>query len=79
MAVDVEASGIFFAACSAEGVDGLTDLHIDEANGLEEFLPACARQATGNSTGPEINLASCRFGHRVAIGNVGELEGASRP
>ena len=52
MARDVEAAGVTLAARSTKRVDGITDLHFHESDFFEKGLPACTRQATGNSTGP---------------------------
>jgi hypothetical protein len=55
--VDVERPSLGFAGRAAEGVDPRPDDHIDEADVFEHLLPACARQAAGDSTGPQIDLA----------------------
>jgi hypothetical protein len=52
IARDVEAAGVALAAGATERVDGVTDLDIHESDFFEKGLPACARQATSNSTGP---------------------------
>jgi hypothetical protein len=52
VAVHLEGSGPFLAAGSAEGVDRRPHDDVDEAGILEDSLPACAQQASGNSAGP---------------------------
>jgi len=54
MSMDVVCPGIVFPGRAVEGVDRWSDLHIGESHFLQDPLPACARQATGNSAGPEI-------------------------
>jgi hypothetical protein len=45
-----ERAGIFLAAGAAEGINSGPDL--DEARIFRYLLPACTRQATGDSGGP---------------------------
>jgi hypothetical protein len=52
MAEDLEGAGLLLALRATERVDRRSDPHLDKARLLEELLPACARQATGNSAGP---------------------------
>ena len=49
---DFVGAGFVLALRTPEGVDRRTDAHLDEARLFEELLPACTRQATGNSAGP---------------------------
>jgi hypothetical protein len=45
---------------------------------FQHLLPACARQASGNSGSPEVNVADRRFGNGLAVRDVGELEPTAR-
>jgi hypothetical protein len=49
---DLELSCLLFAAGAFEGVDRLSDFDVDEAAIFQHFLPGCARQTTGDSSGP---------------------------
>jgi hypothetical protein len=51
----------------------LADLHVRETGILQHLLPVCARQATGNSGGPEVNVLGRRLRYRLAVGDVGKL------
>lgn len=75
---DFERAGVFLPAGAAEGIDRVTDLDLDETGLFQQLPPACARQATGNSGGPEIDVADGGFGHRLAVGDVRELQIAAR-
>ena len=77
MALDLERAGVRFTEGTAEGVDGIADSNVDESGGLEKSVPACTRQATGDSTRPEIDVALGLFGHGHAVGDVGELQVAA--
>ena len=70
----IERAGFGLTERALEGVDGGPDPNTTETAELEHFLPACTRQATGNSAGPEIDVAQ-RFGwYRAPVGDVGELQ-----
>jgi hypothetical protein len=49
--------GAGLAAGAGEGVDRWAVLHLDQANAFDDRLPSCARQGTGNSPGPQIDVA----------------------
>src|SRR5438067_12317733 len=66
--------GLLLTLRTAERVDWLTDTDADEADLVEHRLPACARQATGNSAGPQVDVAQCLGGHGLAVGDIGELQ-----
>lgn len=78
VAGDVVAPGVLLATGAAEGVDGFADLHVHEADLFEECLPACTRQTTGNSAGPEVDVPLGLLGDRLPVGDVGELQDAAR-
>src|SRR5213078_5284946 len=66
--------GLLLTLRTAERVDWLTDADADEADLVEHRLPACARQATGNSAGPQVDVAQRLGRHGLAVGDVGELQ-----
>src|SRR5437763_14752269 len=66
--------GLLLTLRTAERVDWLTDADADEADLVEHRLPACARQATGNSAGPQDDVAQCLGAHGLAVGDIGELQ-----
>ena len=74
VAEDIKGSCIALARRSAEGVHGGADHNIDEPDLFEHLLPPCARQATGDSTGPQIDIALRLYGYGSAVGDVGELQ-----
>src|SRR5436309_3534607 len=59
--------GLLLTLGAAERVDGLADAHVHEADLLEHRLPACARQATGNSAGPQVDVAQRLWRYRLAV------------
>jgi hypothetical protein len=62
-----------FTFRSGERVDCRADLDVDEPGLFEHLLPTCARQATGDSTGPQVDVALRCFGNGSSCGDVGEL------
>lgn len=78
IAVNVVSPGLLFAGCAAKGIYGRADPHIGEPDLLEHFSPACARQASGYSAGPQIDLPQRFRRNRFAVGYVGELQPATR-
>lgn len=72
--VDRELPRLLFPTGAAEGINRRTDPNIDEPDLFQHALPGCARQTTGNSRRPKVDVLNSRFGYRFAIGNVGELE-----
>ena len=75
----LEGARIRLAARTAEGIAGRSDLNIDEAAVAEHLAPAYTRQATGNSGCPKVDIIDRFRRHRLAIGDVGELEDAAGP
>ena len=78
VAVDLKQPRLALAAGTAEGVYRRADLDINETALLKHMPPACARQATGNSIGPQVDVADSRFRYGLAVGNVGELQMTTR-
>jgi len=79
VAIDLEQPGFAFAAGATERVDRGSYHNTFEPTFLKHLPPACARQATSNSSRPEIDVADRRFGNRLAVRYVGELQPAARP
>ncbi len=79
IAVHLERPRSLLTACAAEGVAGGPNLDVDKTRLLEHPLPACARQAAGNSCGPKIDVADSRLGHGLGISDVSELQPSARP
>ena len=63
----------FLTACTPEGVARRSNLDVDETGLLENPLPACARQAAGDSSRPEIDVSHCRLRNGFAVCDIGEL------
>jgi hypothetical protein len=61
------------AAGATKGVNGRADPDIDETALLEDMPPACARQATGNSVRPQIDIAERACRNFLAVRDVGKL------
>jgi hypothetical protein len=77
IAVNIEQASFGFPPGSFEGVGRRTDLDFDEARLFEHFLPARARQAAGDSSGPQVDIANGRLGDRLAVCDIGELQTAA--
>lgn len=77
--MNVEGTRIPFPCRPAESIYGRTDLDVPKPGFLKHPFPACARQASGDSTRPEINVAHNILGNRLAIGDVGELYSPTGP
>jgi hypothetical protein len=78
VAVHTERSGVALAVGTFESVDRATDGDLDKTGCLDQCRPACTRQATGNSTGPEVDLAPGFFRYGFGVGDVGKLEDTAR-
>ena len=61
VAKDLEQPRLAFAAGAAEGIDRRAYTDIDDTAYFQHPPPARARQATGNSVGPKIDVADRRF------------------
>src|SRR6056297_1583291 len=55
------------------------DVDVGEAELVQHLRPACARQAPGNSTGPQVDLPERLLGDGSAVGYVRELQGSAWP
>jgi hypothetical protein len=72
--VDIEQPRLLFPTGTAEGIDQRADPNIDEPDLFQHVLPGCARQTTGNSGRPKVDVLNGRFGYRFAVRNVSEPE-----
>jgi hypothetical protein len=66
------------AARAAEGVNRRADPDIDETALLKHMPPACAWQATGNSVGPQVDIAERPWRNLLAVRDVGKLQTSTR-
>ena len=75
---DVESPRILLSGGAAECINRGADLDTLEARHLHHLLPARTRQATGDSSGPEIDVGDGSLRDRLAVGDIGELQDAAR-
>src|ERR1051326_9642445 len=61
-------------ASTTKGVNRRADIDLNEPAFFQHTPPTCARQATGNSVGPQVDTAKRRCGNILAVGDVGELQ-----
>ena len=73
VAVNLECAGVVLAAGTAERITCWADLNRRKADVLKHLPPACTRQASGDSSGPEVDVLHCRFRNRFAVGDIGIL------
>ena len=78
IAKDLEQPRLALATGTTERINRRTDGDLDEPAFLQHLPPACARQATGNSVGPKVDVADRRFRHGLAGCDVGELQSSAR-
>src|SRR5262245_41136265 len=74
VAEDLEQSRLALPASATEGVNGRTYIDVYETTFFQHPPPACARQATGDSVGPEVDVADRRFRYRLSGGDVSKLQ-----
>jgi len=79
MAEHAELAGVALARSSGVGIDLRPELQAFEADSMDDCLPPCARQGTGNSTGPEIDIPLGSLGHLPFDAYVTDLNATSRP
>jgi hypothetical protein len=79
VAEDLEQPSLALPAGATERVNRRTDLNIDETAFLKHLPPACARQATGNSVGPKVDVAERSCWNLLAVRDVGKLQTPARP
>jgi hypothetical protein len=73
-----ECAGVVLASCTSEHIDRRSNLGVDEARVAHHFSPACTRQATGDSSRPQVDVAHGLFGHIITVRYVGELQPTAR-
>src|SRR6266566_5579235 len=78
VAEDLEQPRPALTASTTKGVNRRANVDLNEPAFFQHTPPACARQATGNSVGPQVDVADSGFRHRLACGNVGELQPSTR-
>src|SRR5205814_307268 len=79
VAVHLICTRFVFAGGPPEGVDGRSDVDIDEADVLEHLLPARPGQPARDSGGPQVDVAQRLRWHRTAVGDVGKLQPPTWP
>jgi len=75
---NLEQTRLALPASAAEGINRRANIDIDEPAFLQHPPPACARQATGNSIGPKVDVARRGFRHDLTGCDVGELQPPTR-
>ena len=78
VAIDLKQTRLALSTRATEGVNRRAYFDIDETTFFQHPPPACARQATGNSIGPKIDVADRRFRHGLTGRDVGELQAPAR-
>jgi hypothetical protein len=79
VAVDLEQPRLALTAGAAKGINRRPDLDIYETTLLKHMPPACARQATGNSVGPQVDVAESSCWNLLAVRDVGKLQTPTWP
>ena len=79
IAKHLEQPGLAFTAGTAKGVNRRADPDIDKTAFFKHMPPACARQATGNSVGPQVDIAEGACRNLLAVRDVGKLQASTRP
>lgn len=52
ISINIERTGVLFTACATKRIYGWPDLYVGKPDVFQHFLPACTRQATGDSGRP---------------------------
>jgi hypothetical protein len=73
VAEHLEQPCLALATGTTKGVDRRADPDTDKAALLEDLPPACARQATGNSVRPQIDIVERARRDFLAVRDVGKL------
>jgi hypothetical protein len=71
IAKDLEQPGLAFTTGTAKGVNRRADPDIDKTALLKDLPQACARQASGNSVGPQVDIAEGACRNLLAVRDVG--------
>jgi hypothetical protein len=73
IAVDFKQTRLALPTGITERVNRWAYVDVNETAFFQHPPPACARQATGNSIGPKVDVADRRVRHCLAGRDVGEL------
>ena len=73
VAENPERTSVAFTARATEGVHGWSDLNVDKTRLLNHRFPAFARNATSDSSRPQVDIFRRFFRHRIGVGDVAEL------
>ena len=79
IAEDLEQPRLALPTSLPEGINRRAYIDIYETTLFQHPPPACARQATGNSVGPEVDVADSPFRHGLAGCDVGKLQSPTGP
>jgi len=74
VAEDLEQARFALPTSVAERIHWRTDSDVGETDLFKHLLPACARQATGNSIGPEIDVSERPCRNHLAGCDIRELQ-----
>ena len=72
-----EDPGVLLATRSRIGVDARAELEVDKPHTTDDRLPPCARQGTGDSAGPEVDIPLRLFRDWLVDAYVGDLDAAA--
>src|SRR2546430_5763493 len=78
IAVGPVGPSLLLAARAGEGVRDWSELDPHEAGSLDDGPPPCARQGTGDSAGPEVDVSKGGLRDRLFHADVGYLDAATR-
>jgi hypothetical protein len=76
--MDLEQSRLALPTGTTERVNRWAYIDVDETAFFKHPPPACARQATGNSIGPKVDVADLCFRHGLTGRDIGELQASAR-
>jgi hypothetical protein len=64
--------------CSGKGIEPVEDADPDETGGLEDTDELCFQQSTGDSTGPEVDIAKSAVWKDFTDDDVRDLHASAR-
>src|SRR5439155_21420683 len=74
-----ELSSTLLSPSASEGVDRISEFDLDQPSAADHRLPPCARQGTGDSTGPEVDVAKGFLWYRPLKTDIRNGHTALRP
>src|SRR5256886_14582447 len=74
-----ELSSTLLSPSASEGVDRISEFDLDQPSAADHRLPPCARQGTGDSTGPEVDVAKGFLWYRPLKADIRNGHTAFRP